>query len=119
VSLKSVLWNVFNYYPSNLSVLWRDILNATYYRIKYGFNPEETWDLSYHQVKWLLPRLKYFRKKCCTFPANLNSCEEWEAILDKIIQAFSIYLEEDPGDIDLRVEEGLDLYRKYFFYLWW
>ena len=86
----------------------------------------------YPMAKFIYPRLKYFRNMDkMGYPGTLNSMEEWEEILDKMLFAFDYALNEDeerfsPIDFDLeehqsmldRVNEGFELFGKYFLNLW-
>ena len=64
------------------------------------------------------------------YPGNLTE-EKWNEILDKMVKAFEYINNEDLG-IDENehglkkyekreqiIKEGLDLFREYFFALWW
>lgn len=112
------------YFFSNPSVLWRDIKNATVKKWKLGFNPNETWSLDYSITKFVLPRLKYFRKTAKAHPACLETPEEWNVILDSMIAAFDLMVDEDSNwDFDKKkmkiVKKGMDNFHKYFHALWW
>lgn len=76
------------------------------FKKKHGFSPDETWDLGWATAMFLLPRLKYFKKHACGYPASLETQEEWYDILDKIINALELYLVDEP--------ERLPKYRKLF-----
>lgn len=98
--------------PKYIKSLWFRLLN--------GFYPEEWFSFYYHNAKWALPRLKYLRKNLHGYPSTLT-CKEWEVILDKIIWAFEQILVEDAvGKIDNyeKVQEGLELFGKYYWNLW-
>ena len=83
-------------------------------------------------AKFLVPRLKQFRKNTVAFPCNVDNLEGWLIILDKMIIAFEYIIHEDDwwkgtkipskADRDKRqevIDEGLDLFAKYFQSLWW
>lgn len=104
----------------------RDFLNATYRKWKLGFNPSETWCLDHSIAKFILPRLKYFRKTHRAYPSCFKNPKYWEKELDKMIAAFEIISDEDayfpfihPSKKDKIVQTGLDSFRKYFTALWW
>tara|TARA_Y100000310_G_scaffold2494_1_gene3222 strand:- start:552 stop:1175 length:624 start_codon:yes stop_codon:yes gene_type:complete len=90
-----------------------------------GFPREESWDFRHASAKWILPRLKHFRKEVDSFPAKLieegeldtshfleggspdheknreerhkYGMEKWRGVLDKIIWSFeNIDNEPDP-----------------------
>ena len=63
-------------------------------RIERGFDNSELWSLDATIAKFILPRLKAFRECHCGYPGNLSD-EKWNEILDKMIIAFDIYLNDD------------------------
>ena len=85
----------------------------------------------YPIAEFIYPRLKYFRE-CVkmTYPAEFNSMEEWNNILDKMLFAFDFTLNEMNGfsSIDFDTEryqtaldkanEGFKLFGEYFLNLW-
>ena len=89
-------------------------------RLIRGYDDSEIWNLDSTIALFILPRLKLFRNSLHGYPNNLTF-EQWEEVLDKMIIAFSLI--DDVAwhfnDFDYpRVEEGLDLFRKYYFNLW-
>jgi hypothetical protein len=106
-----------------------------------GWDDSETWSLDYSLAKLISPRLKKLKEKLNnfkTFPNSLSTEEEgnsdecfdkhfnqWIKIIDKMILAFDIIIKNDTyywnnqGKLDSRIEEGLDLFRKHYFDLWW
>ena len=92
----------------------------------------ECFSLYYPIAKFVYPRLKYFRDSDkMGYPAVLDSMEEWNNILDKMLFAFDYALNESeerfsPIDFDLeehqtilgRVAEGFKLFGEYFLNLW-
>lgn len=98
-----------------------------------GFSDEELWSLDITIIKFIYPRLKRFRDLGPhSFPSELNSYQEWQDILDKMVNAFEIIIEDINEDrlflflsSDIvqqekiqTVEEGLELFHKWFFALW-
>ena len=66
--------------------------------------------------------LKSF-KKCNinSYPGNLSGTEEWHGIIDKMIYSFEIIANDDiVAQINQKeeIQEGLDLFAKYFMDLW-
>jgi len=86
-----------------------------------GFEPTETWNLNSTLCRWIIPRLEYFIEVNYGFPANIEF-EEWKVILNKMLNAFKLIVEYDCWDWteeqDKEIQEGLDLFRQYFFNLW-
>lgn len=61
-------------------------------------------------AKFILPRLKFFKKKTNASPQDLT-LEEWKDILDKIILAFELILdtsEPDFGEYKCHIEKVND-----------
>ena len=99
-------------------------------RLSRGFDNSELWNLDTTIVKFVLPRLKVFRSFECGHPVHIDTMEEWNEILDKMIKGFEYYLDDNLGeDKNLTrkenivnhekvISEGLDLFREYFSNLW-
>jgi len=87
-----------------------------------GFDDTELWNLDATIAEFILPRLKRFRDIVVGYPGNLNSQDEWYAILDKMIKALEITTSNmkllSNKDHDSQ-EEGLKLFAEYFNHLWW
>lgn len=64
--------------------------------------------------------LKEFRKSELSYPHQLSSMEEWNQIIDQMIEAFEMV----PNDFDLdeegrkRMETGMKLFVEYYKHLW-
>lgn len=99
-------------------------------RLERGFDNSETWSLDSTIARFIEPRLKVFKETHGGYPSSLTE-EKWDEILDKMIKAFEYINNEDLG-IDKNeygpkkyekreqiIKEGLDLFREYFFALWW
>lgn len=91
-------------------------------RLTKGYSDNETWSLDYYLPKLILPRLKRFKQITICYPdQNGETFEDWMAILDKMIAAFEWagsdkrWMEDQPAF----VQEGIDLFAKYYFALWW
>lgn len=100
------------------------------------------WDFDICFSEYAIPKLKELRENLRTYPGieGANSMEEWEAILDKIILAFELYIDmsnmddkyfqyDEDGKVseeslalakndNLKIDEGLALFAKWFRYLW-
>lgn len=92
-----------------------------------GYSDPEVWDLQWHTAKYVLPRLKKLRKIRHGFPAMLceegkteeESDKEWGDILGKMIKAFELILTDDcDGMNNPEIDEGTELFGKYFRALW-
>ena len=84
-----------------------------------GFDDSELWNLDITISQFILPRLMIFRKNHHGYPADLTN-NQWNTVLEKMIRAFEWDTHE--SNIYMKVpdyvNEGLDLFRKYFFDLW-
>lgn len=107
-----------------------------------GFPSREAWSYCSYAAQWSIPRLKELRNQSHGYPTSLYSlidknhwdditeeestllCNEWQNILNKIIRAFELSLED--GDVNLYLDdqlmaefkEGMRLYGEYFLNLW-
>lgn len=87
-------------------------------RLQRGFDDSETWSLDSTISRFIEPRLRAFREIRGGYPGNMTS-EEWDGILDKMILAFELINKDKTHEYEKEVNEGLDLFRKHFFGLWW
>ena len=75
-----------------------------------GYNYRDMWSLDHHLAKIIVKRLKYFRKTLkYGYPSELNSIEEWNQIVDKMIKAFDNIINEWGYEI---IEEDDKYYRE-------
>lgn len=82
-----------------------------------GWDDTECWNLDTTIAKFIYPRLEVLKEMKVSHPANLTP-EEWDNILQKMINTFKNYCEEDIVFGDEEVKEGLELFSKYFTSLW-
>ena len=82
-----------------------------------GFDKSECWNLYITIAKFILPRLKYFRETTISYPDNDKGMDGWHEILDKMIYSFDEILKDDSTDQD-KIQEGLELFAKYYTDLW-
>ena len=90
---------------------------------KYGFDERETWDLDRVFLTWIYPRLKMFREVNNCHPAKMTM-EEWNKILDEMIEGFGCSLKDnhataDDSVISEKLQKSLKLFAEYFNDLWW
>ena len=92
---------------------------------------KETWNLDCVIAKFVIPRLKLYKKVTNGYPGRLNSVDQWYEIIDKMIYSFTYFIED--RDIDLsdpdwkdkekseyeKVKDGLKLFAEYYADLWW
>ena len=84
-------------------------------RIERGFDDTELWNLDTTILKFVLPRLKRFRECTIGYPPEFESLEAWTDCLDKMIDNIDKIIKSEK-DADY---EGFELFKKYFFNLWW
>ena len=112
---------------------------SKYYKSKYkkqrlerGFDDSETWNLDSSILHFILPRLKRFKEVTNSFPANMNSFEEWEKILNKAISDIELIYDnaetENMSSIEYKEHVNKqnqakndisEFLGKYLFELWW
>lgn len=63
------------------------------FRIRNGFDPSEIWALDQAILKFMLPRIMYFRDNFCGYPAYLTE-EKWKEILTKICKAIRYAIDD-------------------------
>ena len=104
------------------------------------FAPNECWSLDITIAEFTLPRLKYLKEHTIAYPGigEMNTFEKWQAGLDKMINAFELISKPDDAygvwDIEKNtyeeikplleqkqkeVDEGLELFGKWFQRLGW
>lgn len=106
------------------------------YLKKHGLyvEPRETLDLNLRIAKFILPRLKLFKKLTICYPGtgDMDTPEKWDDALEKMIHAFELFIDNYNGpDINfpdsmkiwendqVQIKEGLDLFAKWFQHLDW
>jgi hypothetical protein len=87
-----------------------------------GFDDSETWSFDHSIAKLILPRLKRFKEVNIGIPSDLTE-KEWQSILDKMIAAFEFAASDRRWDAEAeeynKCQEGIDLFARYYFSLWW
>ena len=99
-----------------------------YRRIRYGAGCCDIFGLDYYLAKKIIKPLKEFRRSLERngggYPSELNSMEEWLAILDKMIWSFEYlisgeeFYKENNNENNKKEAEGFELFGKYFRSLW-
>lgn len=100
-------------------------------RMTRGFDDTELWNLDITFCKFIVPRLKVFKELNDGYPARFNSIEEWNKILDEMIEGFELNSNKFDRDtsetLDSNDENGnmakakkaIRLFQENFFDLWW
>lgn len=93
-------------------------------------DPKDTWCLDVTIARYILPRLRLFKKLNNGYPISFTP-ETWNEELDKMIWSFEKIADEKNSyyNINLtkkeneetikKIREGLDSFSKYYFDLWW
>jgi len=93
-----------------------------------GWDDSDTWNLDGEIAKFTIVRLKRFKEVNNGFPGHDTTKEGWDEIIDKMIFALdkiSKWDDKDNGDSTWdkedqeKINEGLELFGKYFRDLWW
>ena len=102
-------------------------------RLERGFDDTEIWNLCDTVAMFILPRLKRFKEVNKGYPAELTP-EGWDEVIEKMIYAFEHSEYEDldydgknwfelpeteKNEILCKITEGLNLFARHFFDLWW
>lgn len=85
-----------------------------------GWSDDELWNLDYTISQFVLPRLKAFRANPTGHPACYTS-EEWEAIIDKMIRAFELSMDDSSlfsDEAKAEIDAGLKLFGENMRGLW-
>lgn len=92
-----------------------------YRRYKYGAGCCDRYNLDYYLATKILRPLKEFKKDCPSSPVDFATSQEWDEALDKMIFAFEKKIEGDIYDIetDAKIQEGFELFGKYYQALWY
>ena len=94
-----------------------------------GFDDTELWNLDVTFASFIVPRLKAFREKTISYPNEFNNINEWNKILDDMIEGFELWINHFDWDFlsdkntvngnNKKVNDALELFSKYFRDLWW
>lgn len=92
-------------------------------RMERGFDCSELWSLKDTITSFILPRLKAFADDPCGHPGCFDDENEWKEVLGKMIRAFKISKRDGDGFVltdeeGEEFDEGMDLFKEYFFSLW-
>lgn len=89
---------------------------------KEPYSKQECWDLYIFMAKDITMALKSFKKyNVNSYPADLEYIEEWHNIIDKMIYSFEIIANDNivvQTNKKEEIQEGLDLFARYFMDLW-
>ena len=87
---------------------------------KNDFPIEEVWNTDNTIAQLIVPRLQAFKAlDKHGGPPDFSEMREWNNAIQKMIDAFELlkYAASYTEDEERRIEQGLDLFRKYYCYL--
>mgnify|MGYP006935989052 FL=1 len=97
-------------------------------RMTRGFDDTECWNLDITFSLFIIPRLKVFKELNDGYPARYNAKEEWDKILDEMIEGFELHSNkfnwdtadsnEENGNM-AKAKKAIRLFQENFFDLWW
>lgn len=105
-------------------VIWNGMKQE---RLERGFDSSECWNLDNTIARFIIPRLEVFIEDNAGYPGNMTP-EQWDNILNQILEAFKLYIDEDDvfnltqeerNKRDKKIGKGLKLFAKHFSGLWW
>lgn len=120
-------------FPYNVIQFFKDMQSLAKWSIQKlyrGYADYEVWAFNTVLAEFAIPRLKRLKLIQHGIPASIwsegkpekQAIKEWHGILDKMIKAFELIAYDDDWEFDgekgRQVNEGLDLFREYFFALW-
>jgi len=89
---------------------------------KNDFPVIELWNLNTHIARYIAPRLRSFKEVCVSgYPIDVEDRRQWDKIIDKMTYAFECMGQDShcfSDDEGRRIDEGIELFAKYFRYLW-
>lgn|SRR3990167_652396 len=89
-----------------------------------GFDSFELYSLDSTISKFILPRLKAFRKEAMSYPNDFKNIKDWQKAMDKMIGAFEYNMSDWDGDKKMFNQKnrdykaGMELFAKYYGHLW-
>lgn len=84
-----------------------------------GWDDRELWNLDQTIAEFVLPRLRVFKTYRHGCPSELAE-ETWDSHLESMISAFELFTQPKylNKPIPVEVQDGLDLFAKYYTRLW-
>jgi hypothetical protein len=101
---------------------WKRDVKFFWQRIARGWDDGDTLSLDHALGKLIAPRLKRFGDVRAGHPCDMTD-EEWQQDIDKMVAAFEFAGSEKrwmaSNEDYEKHQEGIDLFAKHFFGLWW
>jgi hypothetical protein len=93
---------------------------------EFGVDGTYTWSADYTIAKFILKVLTQYQNNLCGNPSYLESQEEWEDTITKMMEGFDLYVNQDdltytPESDKLvgeKIERSLELFKTHFCNLW-
>ena len=108
---------IFQQIKRELKYIWQKLTR--------GWSDKETWSLDVEFCKWILPRLKRFKKLSISYPSTLRNEKNWDKRLDEMIEGFSLYVkyqescESIPESDKKKIKKAFTRFAKWHEHLWW
>lgn len=86
-----------------------------------GYDDRAYWNLNYYITDIAIPALESLRDHGYSYPVCFKNVSEWHAELQKMIEAFKLFQEDDLQVImenNEIIQEGLKSFGKHFMSLW-
>lgn len=126
--LNSFWWKIVNKYDEVLEIL--NTIKHWYQRAKNGYSYQDVWSLDSYLDEMLPKALRELAKVNNGYPQELESLEEWNDILEEMVQGFEAHkkISELEFDIDNpkeykelenKFKKGMKLFVRYYGSLWW
>lgn len=106
-------------------------------RGRHGFAPDDCWNLDTYISGVLYKAIIQYAKDTNGFPSNLESLEQWQAILAEMAEGFRVHAEDewnlgyvdgefsveaykqDYAKMERKLNKSLSLLKKHYHGLWW
>ena len=98
VGLKNLNFSVLNSYDCANKEDIKRLNELKNQRLERGFDDTELWNLDTTIAGFILPRLIEFRKKTDGYPEEFDSFEEWDCVIEKMIQSLDFHLNMEKYD---------------------
>lgn len=112
------MWNKIKYFSIqtiiNKSQWWK---RCILFYMKNGITTEAAWNTNTWIAKKIWPKLLYFYRHHSTFPATLDTFEEWDEILYEIVWTYREIAKEFPNEPQITLQDGTSNkveYKRYY-----
>lgn len=90
------------------SVAIRSMIYRLKWRIQRGYSRKDLWSLDITFASWIVPRLQGLREVKRGYPAEAETPERWDQILDEMIEGFRML--RDEGGWPIRTTPDWDVW---------